>query len=424
MRSTPAVQSTRPAVFPSPSPSSTMPVPVAPAAPTGTVVCTVSNLMPPETSALPLDGACDLLFFESFYKENKNNLSGGYGAIELNARVFLEQARNVNKTQYGISFALTKTLSSADFTTSNFYEMIDDIWNRKIYHFGFLNLYREFSAPEAVREALLALKELYFYIKRINQQRQPSYQILGLSIDHLENFPTVDLMRSIFVPSIFISIGHVSYSDASFPYCQILPPTIRFYPGIHRSKQEKQYGHSMVRSVELLDRVSQLHLNITLAISVGLSGRYYRPHLPNPTFATLNDYRPFKKCLDFNGSRYDDPVKLCPSVVGADWKVFKSDVQLYIMVYSMYLERTFMFDNAHLIKEKVCHSRDGFDKVNYTVAAYDVDFDSSPEGCPELDIKAGAFNRLSTIRPLNEYLRNFTRAYRCSQMNFTRTRAL
>ncbi|KAH7933667.1 hypothetical protein HPB49_015477 [Dermacentor silvarum] len=178
---------------------------VALAAPTATVVCTVSNLVPPSTSALPPDGACDLLFFESFYKDDKNNLAGGYGSLELNARVFLEQAAKANKTQYGASFAFTQMTWKTDFITKNFYEAIDDIWNRKIHHFGFLNLYRDFSAPGVVTKALLALKELYIHVKRINRWQQPSYQILGLSIDFEENFTTVNLMslQILFSESVF-----------------------------------------------------------------------------------------------------------------------------------------------------------------------------------------------------------------------------
>ncbi|XP_065295865.1 uncharacterized protein [Dermacentor albipictus] len=406
---------------PNPTTPSKMPitrstrVPVAPAAPTGTVVCTVSNLMPPETSALPPDGACDLLFFESFYKDNKNNLSGGYNAIEPNARVFLEQARNSKMTQYGASFAPTKTFSSAEFTTSNFYKAVDVIWNRKIHHFGFLNLYLEFSAPEVVREALLALKELYLYVKRINQQRQPSYQILGLSVDDAQNYPTQSLMRSVFVPSMFISIGHVSYSDASFKYCHILPPIIRYSPPRYHRHDKKDYGHSIGTSVNLLERVSHLRLNVTLAISVGLSGRHYRPYLPAKKGVTVEHYTAFKRCRDFNGSRYDDPVKLCPGVVGGDWKVYKSrEIELYLMVYSLHLERTFLFENVQSIKKKLCLSREYTDGFTYGVAAYDVDFDSSPEGCPEMDIESGAFGRLSTIRSLSNYIINYRHGDPCS----------
>ncbi|KAH6923812.1 hypothetical protein HPB50_007497 [Hyalomma asiaticum] len=76
-------------------------------APAGTLVCTVSNLMSPNKSSLPPDGVCDLLFFESFYKDDKNILSGGYTALEQNARFFVDQAASAKKTEYGASFMFT-----------------------------------------------------------------------------------------------------------------------------------------------------------------------------------------------------------------------------------------------------------------------------------------------------------------------------
>ncbi|XP_054921143.1 uncharacterized protein [Dermacentor andersoni] len=190
-------------------------------------------MLRPETSALPPDGLCDLLFYESFYKDDMNILADGYANLEPSARHFVDQAYHANKTLYGASFASTRPHSTPDLLTQEFYEAIDDLWVRKIHHYGFLNLYRETSAPEMVKDALLVLRELHFHNKLFEQQRRFSYEILGLYIDSINFPPVVDdtafFISTVFVPSMFIAIGHLSFSDASFYDCTILPPNNAFF---------------------------------------------------------------------------------------------------------------------------------------------------------------------------------------------------
>ncbi|KAL1437691.1 hypothetical protein MTO96_048719 [Rhipicephalus appendiculatus] len=201
--------------------------------------------MRPENSSLPPDGICDLLFFDSFYKDNKNILAKTFRKLELNTRFFLRQARKARRTKYGASFAFTNNVSATDLMTQAFYNGIAGTLQYNTRHYGFLNLYREFSTPTAVTNALLVLKQIDFYIKSRTVLVHSLY-VLGLSIDFAQDHNTVDLMRTVFVPSMFIAIGHISYSDASFPYCTILPPNVLMYPNSHSSRTNKTYGHTLV----------------------------------------------------------------------------------------------------------------------------------------------------------------------------------
>ncbi|XP_070385042.1 uncharacterized protein [Dermacentor albipictus] len=401
------------------------PVPVALQAPPDTLVCTVSNMLRPEASALPPDGLCDVLFYESFYKDDMNILGDGYANLEPSSRHFVDQAYHAQKTLYGASFAFTRTYSTPDFfMTQEFYEAIDDFWVRKIHHFGFLNLYREFSAPEVVKGALLALRGLHFHHKHFKRERTFSYQILGLSMASI-NIPTaIDdtalFISTVFVPSMFIAIGHLSFSDASFHDCTILPPNNVFLlpPNV-------TYVHDLRESMERLRSIGKLIRGLSLSLSVGLSGRYYNPSPRSSAVASTADYGLFANCSDFSGPFYDDPANACTSANGGDWEAISNDSFLFTAVYSKRLQRTLTYDMAELIQYKVCGSKTNFTDVHFSLAAYDVNFDSSPEACEEIGLSAGAFRRLSTIRPLSNYLLSrYESPDMCVVMNFSTSRAV
>ncbi|KAL1487341.1 hypothetical protein MTO96_031017, partial [Rhipicephalus appendiculatus] len=370
-------------------------------APRGTVVCTVSNQVRPEKSAYPVDGVCDLLFFDSFYKDNKNVLANSIGKFEANARSFLYHASLARATESGISLAFTNTTSKADFLTEKFYEGAIGVLYFNVTHYGFLNLYGEFSTPTAVRDALLVLKALYFRLKYVNNNR--SFYVLGLSIDFAEEYTTVDVMRTVFVPSMFIAIGHISYSDASFPDCRILPPSIRRFPINLSSRFNRSYGHTLNDTLPILDLVRKSHPNLPLFISVGLSGRNYAPKLVEDV---RKRYVPFQDCKNFLGPYFEDPANVCPSVAGADWEIKDSTFYGYRSLVNQKLKRTFTFDTERTLKAKVCEIKGNLLNVSFGVAAYDVDYDSNPRGCHEVEIEPGAFNRLSAIRPLSNFVLN------------------
>ncbi|KAH7939723.1 hypothetical protein HPB52_016463 [Rhipicephalus sanguineus] len=311
--------------------------------PRGTVVCTVSNLIRAESSALPPDGVCDLLFFDSFYKDNKNILADGYRKLEPNARFFLDWARRAHSgTKYGASFAFTNTVTPSDLMTKGFNQGVLGLVQYNARNFGFLNLYREFSTPTAVRNALLVLKQIDSYLKRLHARRSPFY-VLGLSIDIGQDPKTVEIM----------------------------------------------------------------------------SGRYYAPKRVD----TSQRYLPFEDCTDFPGPYYNDPTNVCPSVAGADWKFEENNTYHYEAVLNEKLNRTFTFDTVDSLKAKMCEVKRYLTSVSFGLAAYDIDFDSSAPGCAEIGIKPGAFNRLSGVRQLSDFLINKYAGYvGCLDLNFTTSR--
>ncbi|KAL1437679.1 hypothetical protein MTO96_048707 [Rhipicephalus appendiculatus] len=367
-------------------------------------------------SAFPPDGICDLLYFDSFYKDNKNVLADGFRKLEANARFFLSKAQGARRTKYGASFAFTNNASAAAMMTRQFDQGIVVAARYNVGHYGFLNLYRAFSTPTAVTNALLVLKRIDSYLKRLQARWSPLH-VLGLSIDFVEDYKTVDLMRTVFVPSMFIAIGHISYSDASFPYCTILPPNILVYPNSRNRRTNKTYGHTLNDTLPILERVHKSHPQLPLSISVGLSGRYYAPKRVD----TSQRYLPFEDCRDFPGPRYGDPanVSVCKVEQQRSVQVLteqngnfqENDTFQYEALLNQKRKLTFTFDSIDSLKVKVCEVKRFLTSVSFGVAAYEVDYDSSRQGCTEMGIKRGAFNRLSGVRRLSNFLFNDYKGY-------------
>ncbi|KAL3210102.1 hypothetical protein MRX96_052271 [Rhipicephalus microplus] len=84
------------------------------------MVCVVSSKIRAEASSYPPDGLCDLLFFESFYKDKRNILAEGFRRLQPNALFFLDQAQIARRTKYGACFAFPTNGSAADFMTLQF----------------------------------------------------------------------------------------------------------------------------------------------------------------------------------------------------------------------------------------------------------------------------------------------------------------
>ncbi|KAL3231581.1 hypothetical protein MRX96_048459, partial [Rhipicephalus microplus] len=94
---------------------------------------------------------------------------------------------------------------------------------------------------------------------------------------------------------------------------------------------------------------------------------------------------------------------VCPSVAGDKWKFEQNKNYHYEALFNEKLKkRTFTFDSIDSLKLKLCDAKRYLTSVSFGVAAYDIDFDSSPEGCAEIGIKPGAFSRLSGVRWLSD----------------------
>ncbi|KAH7948643.1 hypothetical protein HPB51_028428 [Rhipicephalus microplus] len=341
------------------------------------MVCVVSSKIRAEVSSYPPDGLCG---YSSLSPSTKTNVTSWLKASETSAERTLLPGSGADSKEDEVrrlfrlsDQRLSSRLHDAAVRRGNSY-------GHAVQHapVGFLNLYREFSTSTVVTNALLVLKRINTYIKRRREGWSPLL-VLGLSIDFFDDYDTVDVMRTIFVPSLFIAIGHISYSDASFPDCTILPPNILVYPNSRSSRTNRTYGHTLNDTLPIVERVRKSHPQLPLSISVALSGRYYTPEA-NGTFER---YLPFEKCVEGRGPRFDDPAQICPNVVLAQWKLQKNDSYFYESLVNERLRLTFTFDSLEWLKAKLCEVKRFLTTVSFGVAAYDVEYDSLQQGCPQ-----------------------------------------
>ncbi|KAL1443550.1 hypothetical protein MTO96_045963 [Rhipicephalus appendiculatus] len=280
---------------------------VAEPMPSYSYVCTVSQPMRENVSYLPSDGMCDYIFYDSLYKDGKDNLLSGIGALEHGAQYFIGQAPKYRNTQFGFSFAPESHLLTADFKDTRFNSAIDAIWNSRISHFGFLDLYRQYTELGHVTEALTVLKTVYLHIKSKAAVSRPSYYVVGMSLDSSVNTQLLNLMKTVFTPSMFISIAHLSYSVRTFEDCRIFPVAMHSQPQDLSRGTDYTYGHTVNDSMAVLRNVHKMGFSMPLAISFSLKGIYYSPKLSDPSSPSVDEFQLFRPCEDFSTTNYDDP---------------------------------------------------------------------------------------------------------------------
>ncbi|KAH7939754.1 hypothetical protein HPB52_017106 [Rhipicephalus sanguineus] len=246
-------------------------------------VCTVSEPVRTSVGYLPVDGMCDYMFYDSLYKNGTSNFLSGITQLELGPQYFIFKAVMYSKTKMGLSFAPEPVLLDTDSKNPKFFTVIDEIWGKTVSHFGFLNLYREYLDPDTVTQALTLLKELHLYLKPKTSTTRPSYYVIGLSLAGTSNIQILNLMRTVFTPSMFIAISHLSYPVRTFNDCRIFPVAMDVLPRHLVRGRDYTYGHT----------VSQ--------------GVYYAPKFANPSSPNPDEFQMFKPCQDPPKPYYDDP---------------------------------------------------------------------------------------------------------------------
>ncbi|KAL1480053.1 hypothetical protein MTO96_051358 [Rhipicephalus appendiculatus] len=304
---------------------------------------------------LPKDGLCTLVFFDSLYAGDGNGLDPT--GLPANVMAFLQWAKNSvgQATQFGVSFAIDDENVEQEIKTKRFESGIDWITAQNIAHFGFLNAYLSYASATHIFKALNVLKGLDDYLTLKNIRTSNTVMALGVAPVYPSEFDTyVELMKQVFMPDLFVAIGHISYSDDGRQDCVILPPSVYAFPQSFTAP----YGHTLLESVELLRHVDSIPDHPALVLSLSLHGRIYVPMHPddgNPD--NIGTFTVFNKC---NNSDIVAPAEVCD------------------------------------IKETAV-------ALDFTIAAYDIDRDSAKALCSALTLK-GSYARVSVLEKLNHFV--------------------
>ncbi|KAL1475576.1 hypothetical protein MTO96_019506 [Rhipicephalus appendiculatus] len=376
---------------------------VAQRMPSSAYVCTVSQPVRGGTHYLPPDGMCDVIFYDSLYKNGKSKLLDGVRKMEQDARYFIQEAYKYYKTKFGISFAAEPALLSKDYKSHRFNRAIDKLWNMQVHHFGFLDLYRQYTNHGVVTEVLTLLRTVHVHLMSRVSVRKPSYYVVGMSLDSSDNSKILGLMKSLFTPSMFISIAHLSYSVRKFADCLIFPVAMALLPpGLQRGT-DYSYGHTVNESVAVLHEMDKMGFSIPFAISFSLKGAYYAPKLDDPSAPEAHEFQLFKPCEDFKTAYYDDPKTLCGK---SGWKP-ENLVPTPELAYNLDEKRAMTYLPEKMIATLACEPKQFYLNISYGLAAYDVDYDQAAP-CRQLGfaLMGTSYTRVRNMRALMEFLKN------------------
>ncbi|XP_075559355.1 uncharacterized protein LOC142590837 [Dermacentor variabilis] len=119
----------------------------------GPLLCTVSVHFT-ETSLLPEDGECDIIFYESFYVKNRPSDWKDSGLDH-----FLKLGRTMHRTSVGASFSPVGGQLFADVTTRALFDGLDRLSHLGVKHFGMMNVYGDFTIDaDKLAQCLTVLK--------------------------------------------------------------------------------------------------------------------------------------------------------------------------------------------------------------------------------------------------------------------------
>ncbi|KAL1481195.1 hypothetical protein MTO96_002423 [Rhipicephalus appendiculatus] len=300
-------------------------------------------------------------------------LSGGLGGLELTGQYFLGLQARFTKSKFGFSISPRAPPYQQDSKHPQFWIDLDDIYVKyKIIHFGCLDLYKQYAERAKVTEALNILKALYLHLKPKTTSANPSYYVIGLSLDDpAASTQILNLMKTVFTPSMFIAISHLSYPVRKFSDCRIFPVAVETLPPNLVRGKDYTYGHTVHESLAVLQEVEKLGLSIPLGISFSLKGVYYTPKIANPSPEPAK-FPLYEPCKDHQKPYYDDPSALCNN------RKWTPRNPLPIIAYNPDEKRAITYLTENSISQLACDGKQLNMNLKFALAAYDAEFDSMP----------------------------------------------
>lgn len=373
--------------------------------PANFLVCTVNGEGPSlETTSPPDSGLCDIIFFDSMYKVVADLSEDNF---KKNEEAFLNWPKVYSSVQFGVSFSVEEHTLAGMLLTSGVEGIMKDLYAAGIRHAAVINIHSESVNEKDFVSALRALKIMYKTLSQLISP-EPSYCVLGVAIDHPSEYNLVGLMNTHFVPSLFISIAHISYDDRLQRECRMFPPTWLSIPQNFDLKH-LQHGHTLIDSCNLLSEVAKAVVDVPVAISFSLSGRLYQPEFRDPDDVKPEDFRLFGPC-ELNDEDYHAvPAELCTNGGEYSNNVQNSTKSDVVYTFDSNEQRTLTFDNEITIRTKVCATRDTYRGVPFGLAIYDIEYDAAATTCEPFKL-GGPYARAKFLRNMNQYLRSRTAA--------------
>ncbi|XP_054931040.1 uncharacterized protein [Dermacentor andersoni] len=139
-----------------------------------------------------------------------------------------------------------------------------------------------------------------------------------------------------------------------------------------------------------------------------MKGRWYQPKIDDYENADIGEYDLFKDCVVSDEDQDAIPAAVCNQTNTNYTKNLGLDINALTMrTYDKGAKEkhTEMFDNRATYLKKFCYVKSNLTQVQFSIAAYDVNFDSSASICPP-DKIVGNFTRTELLYNLNRFMRD------------------
>ncbi|XP_077498002.1 uncharacterized protein LOC144108704 [Amblyomma americanum] len=354
-------------------------------------ICTVGVSLN-RSMTMPSDGLCDIIFFDSMYKNGINKLN--YRSHD-NFEYFRQVAAVDKVTTYGAGLdfkALTEINRVLEEPKA--YTSIGSLIEDRIFHFGCINTPVFRNSYAGLREALVVLKKINTFLDTKRARGAPLYTALSVSLPKEdERTATSNYFRGVFAPDIVVLYGHLFEEDKQWPDCRILPPTI-----VNSPIKSLSYTHSLATAVDAIKELKGDRLPTTMwAVSVAMFGRWYKPRYPDLVVHSVpGNYGIYNQCQNVPEYQLASFTEVCKRPICGDGghESFNSR-----FCYDKYIERTFTYDTAKTLRAKLCHVKDQYRSTLFSVAAYNLEYDDTEGAC-----EGGTFPVLRTLRGVINFL--------------------
>ncbi|XP_077494496.1 uncharacterized protein LOC144105223 [Amblyomma americanum] len=336
--------------------------------PKTSLICTMGDHLSTKSIELPPDGVCTIIFYDSLYKRGGSTLSAPF---EKNFQRFLNATDAHNITQFGIGFDYglrrnTMVLASDPATKTQ----LESLWQRRIYHIGHVNT-PAFNV--GVRDIADVIKSAWTIAnlmldKDINER--PVYTAVAVPVINVKVAEfIVEQLRTALV-DIVIGLAHHVGEDKNKPNCLMMTPSYMDSPS-------PDYPFSLRLWHEVFQTIGDAQLPTTLAMSVGIPMRRYKPR--NPDQCAQGDSDPSKNlimapCKTFQGPQLADALEVCQS--RTPWEPHLSwDVATWS---EYYLDKSgcwlYTNDGTYSLRYKLCEVKTNYTSLKYIIAAMDIDY--------------------------------------------------
>ncbi|XP_077491859.1 uncharacterized protein LOC144102468 [Amblyomma americanum] len=379
------------------------------------LICTVACTKP---ISVPNDGLCDFMLFDSLYSSCGGEVAAH--SLSRSLQAFVTLAAASRNTQYGCS---VDALAVGDFVnglrkTQAKAWVEENLLKNKVYHWGAMNVHKVYleGSQGVLKAALEGLKDAVTFSRPLAHQRQIApYTFLGC----YGGCQTIGQeLKSVFTPDAIVILGHMSFQpyaiSSEIPNfrCIILPPNIYQIPAPVRSLAP--YAHTYYEGCRLAECLRTQHkLQVPIGVSLTLKGRWWVPLTDDEKSApsAIGSYGLYKECALRSFDQDALPGVVC-NMTNAN---YTKNVQLDQDAQSLTaydkgpgFKQTFAFDNHQTYRQKLCDAKYNLTQVVFTVAAYDVNYDSVTMSCQRTQV-FGRYVRTVRLRRIGRFLNdNYT----------------